>query len=420
MITNKYKTTLDNLTKLLDTSDSPEVSFETIFSSLKDIVDFDFGAIYFFNSTKLNLRYKHNSELEIQTSLDIDKDVKNKLFSNEILAFEGESVFSKIFTNEEKFSQYLVCPLSIRSTVFGFIILAKKEDIFEKDDFDILTSYSRFCSYIIKDTELMSVFKMQFKVLQDDIEQKTTAYKDIEEQNQKIIEADNQKNEFIANISHELRTPLNAILGFTEVLKEQFFGPLNEKQLEYVGDIHVSAVHLTGMINEILDISKIEANALTLNPTDLEIEQLIKEVVNIISPLAVKKDITISTNVDFEMLYTGDYQKMQQILFNLLSNAIKFTPQKGQIEIGASLYNDNLRLWVKDSGIGIDPKYHGKIFGKFVQLENCKTKKESSTGLGLTITKELVKLHGGNIHVESKLNEGTKFIIDLPLEYEDE
>ena len=413
---NQYKLALSILPQLLDSSENPEVVFENIFLSLNEIFSISFGGIYFFNTTKLNIRYRFNLPNESNNMIKLSEETNQQLLSGDILVFNSDSNISKELNLPMNFSQFAICPLKILNTIFGFLLISKKNDKFTDEDKNILNSFSALCSYIIKDKELMGVFKMQFKVLQDDIEEKANAYKLIEEDNQRILKADSKKNEFIAKISHELRTPLNAILGFTEVLKEQFFGPLNEKQMEYIKDIHVSAVHLTGMINEILDISKIESNALTLNKTDLDIEPLIKEVVNVISPLANKKQIIITTNINFEMLYTGDYQKLQQILFNLLSNAIKFTPQNGKIEIGACQDKNNLLLWVKDSGIGIDPKYHGKIFGKFVQLENIGTKKESSTGLGLTITKELVKLHSGSIRIESKVNEGTTFIISLPLD----
>lgn len=419
MITEKYKIALRKVPQLLDSTDNLESAFEHVFKNLNEIIKFDNGAIYFLNTKRLNLKFQYGANKRFDNFINIDDSVKNQLLEKNFFIFDSTSELAKEMKLNQGRSSFIICALSIRTTVFGFVVIEKVDGTFNDEDVEIFSSYSSVCAYAIKDKELMSVFKMQFKVLQEDITEKAQAYKTIEEQNKKILDADNAKNEFIANISHELRTPLNAILGFTEVLKEQFFGALNEKQMEYICDIHVSAVHLIGMINEILDISKIESNALTLNKIDLDIEPLIREVVNIISPLAKKKNIFIDTIINFESVYTGDYQKLQQILFNLLSNAIKFTPENGKIEIGAVEKDEKLRLWVKDNGIGIDPKYHGKIFGKFVQLENCGLKKESSTGLGLTITKELVKLHGGEIKIESKVNEGTKFIIELPLEEED-
>ena len=219
------------------------------------------------------------------------------------------------------------------------------------------------------------------------------------------------KNLFLANISHELRTPLNAIIGFSQALDSQIFGELNEKQAEYIKDIQISSLHLLGMINEILDISKLEANAMKFNPTNLSPNQVIQEVVNILEPLYKNKKIEILFNPNFNCKIKADYQKFQQILYNLLSNAIKFTPEKGLIQISCDVNKKDFVLQVKDNGIGIDKKYHNKIFKKFVHLNNVYAKQQNSTGLGLTITKELVKLHNGKITVESEVGKGTTFVM---------
>ena len=213
-----------------------------------------------------------------------------------------------------------------------------------------------------------------------------------------------------------MRTPLNAIIGFSEALAKKFFGDLNEKQAEYVNDIHVSGIHLLGMINEILEISKIESKAIKLALSTFSLTMSMTEVVNIVTPLANKKHIELKVDIPEDVEIKADYQKIQQILYNLLSNAIKFTKENGKIETGYTKKDDSVEIYVKDNGIGIDKKYHGKIFAKFVQLNNIYSKKESSTGLGLTITKELVELHGGKITFESKVDVGSTFYVTLPLE----
>ena len=258
------------------------------------------------------------------------------------------------------------------------------------------------------------MFKIQLQALKDGIIEKNKAYKTIKEQNEKILEADKIKNEFLANVSHELRTPLNCILGFSDILSTELYGNLNEKQAEYINDIKVSATHLLGMINEILDMSKIEANAMKIVKSVFWISRAVDEVSNILHPLAQKKNIKIIKNmpVDFEVF--ADYQKIQQILYNLVSNAIKYSPENDEVEISISTDDEIYKITVHDNGIGIDKKYHGKIFAKFVQLDSAYTKKESSTGLGLTITKELVELHGGKISVISEINNGSTFIVEIP------
>ena len=258
------------------------------------------------------------------------------------------------------------------------------------------------------------MFKIQIKALKDWIIEKQEAYKTIKDQNERILEADKVKNEFLANISHELRTPLNSILGFADILTTQIYGDLNPKQTEYINDIKVSGTHLLGMINEILDMSKIEAHAMKIVKSTFPISRALTEVCNILLPLAQKKNIHINAAMAFDFDVFADYQKIQQILYNLVSNAIKYSPENDEIEIAVAHTGKSFQIAVHDNGIGIDPKYHGKIFAKFVQLDSAYTKKESSTGLGLTITKELVELHGGKISLISEVNNGSTFIVEIP------
>lgn len=293
--------------------------------------------------------------------------------------------------------------------------MSKREDGFYSNaDLDALNAVSSVFSYILKDMELSNVFKLQLKALKDGILEKNQAYKTIKEQNERILEADKVKNEFLANISHELRTPLNSILGFSDILSAQLYGNLNSKQEEYINDIKVSATHLLGMINEVLDMSKIEANAMKIVKSSFWISRAVNEACNILMPLAQKKNIVLNKDmpVDFEVF--ADYQKIQQILYNLISNAIKYSPENNNVDISIRANDETFKIAIHDNGIGIDKKYHGKIFAKFVQLDSAYTKKESSTGLGLTITKELVELHEGKISLVSEVNNGSTFIVEIP------
>ena len=195
----------------------------------------------------------------------------------------------------------------------------------------------------------------------------------------------------------------------------KMFGELNAKQEEYILDIQNSGKEMLGLVNDILDMSKIEAGAMKILKIELDICLIIKEVVNIVKSLAAKKNIQIKCNLPKKPVYImADSQKFNQIMYNLLSNAIKFTNQNGNIEVGVKELKKFVQIYVKDDGIGIDKKYHGKIFGKFEQVENNYSGKYSSTGLGLTITKELIEMHGGRIWLESKLNNGTTFTFELP------
>ena len=387
-----------------------------LFRKLEKILIFDEGFIYFANPDSLQLKYnykKHGSHI-IDTLYSLNKELKIFVFSKggAILNSDDKLIKALEYTGLKSF---IVSKISIKSTVFGLIVLAKKEEnYYTKEDLTTLDAVSAILSYVLKDSELSNVFKLQLKALKDGIIEKNKAYKTIKEQNEKILEADKVKNEFLANVSHELRTPLNSILGFSDILSTQLYGNLNQKQEEYVNDIKVSATHLLGMINEILDMSKIEANAMKIVKSTFWISRAVDEACNILMPLAQKKNITLKKDMPADFEVFADYQKIQQILYNLISNAIKYSPENDTVEISVSADDETFKITVHDNGIGIDKKYHGKIFAKFVQLDSAYTKKESSTGLGLTITKELVELHEGKISLVSEINNGSTFIVEIP------
>ena len=379
---------------------------------------FDEGYIFYANPESLQLKYsyKKHANYEIDSTFDITGDLKKYIFSKEsTILDETAPLIKTIGLNGTSQKSYIVSKIFIKSTVFGIVVLSKREkNFYKQEDLDALSVISSVLSYLLKDLELSNVFKIQLKALKDGIVEKNEAYKTIKEQNEKILEADKVKNEFLANISHELRTPLNSILGFSDILGTQLYGNLNAKQEEYVNDIKVSATHLLGMINEVLDMSKIEANAMKIVKSAFWISRAVDEVANILAPLAQKKNIKLIKNMNADFEVFADYQKIQQILYNLVSNAIKYSPENDEVEISVSADDEKFKILVHDNGIGIDKKYHGKIFAKFVQLDSAYTKKESSTGLGLTITKELVELHGGKISLISEINNGSTFIVEIP------
>ena len=389
-----------------------------LFKKIEKVLLFDEGFVYFANPESLQLKYcyKKNTEYQINNIYNIDTTIKAFIFNSKGKITDGtDNLVNLLKLNNINNNSFIISKLKIKSTVFGIVILSKKEaDFYKKEDLNALNAVSSIVSYIIKDQELSNVFKIQLKALKDGIIEKNNAYKIIKEQNEKILEADKVKNEFLANISHELRTPLNSILGFADILSAQLYGDLNAKQEDYINDIKASGTHLLGMINEILDMSKIEANAMKIVKSRFKISRAVNEVKNILMPLAIKKSININAEISDDFEVFADYQKIQQILYNLVSNAIKYSPENDNVDIAAMANSTCFRLAVHDNGIGIDPKFHGKIFAKFVQLDNAYTKKESSTGLGLTITKELVELHNGKISLISKVNNGSTFIVEIP------
>ncbi len=240
-------------------------------------------------------------------------------------------------------------------------------------------------------------------------------FREIEEKNQQIEAANRHKSEFLANMSHELRTPLNAIIGFSEVLQEKLFGELNEKQAEYTDDILTSGRHLLSLINEILDLSKVEAGRMELEVTTFDLPLAIENTRTFVRERATKHGINLDVAIDERLgEFMGDERKIKQILLNLLSNAVKFTPEGGRIGIEAKQTDGEVQISVSDTGIGISPEDQLKIFEEFRQVGTDNAKKVEGTGLGLTLAKKFVELHGGKIWVESEVGKGSTFSFTLP------
>lgn len=408
----------ENTTKIIPELFSVEVSLndcENFFKLINKFIRFSECYVFLINPESIQFKnsYKGRTKYKYDYTIDITKDLFQLIFNTKKRILDNNSKLIKILNLQSDY--YALSGLSIRGSVYGFVLYGK-ESIFTDDERISLKTCTEVLSYKIKENELSNVFKIQTKALKDAVKETNEAYKTIKVQNKKILSADKVKNEFLASVSHELRTPLNAIIGFSDILKTQFYGELSDKQTEYVNDIQTSALQLLGMVNEILDISKIESNAVKLIKQYFEISRPVIETTNMLMPLVKKKNINLTYHIVKDIDIYADYQKIQQILYNLLSNAIKYTPEKGKIEINVSNTYKNVRISVKDNGIGIDKKYHKKIFGKFVQLEDAFYKKETSTGLGLTITKYLTELHKGKIRVESEKGKGADFIVILPIE----
>ncbi len=239
----------------------------------------------------------------------------------------------------------------------------------------------------------------------------------LEEANVRLKELDRLKDQFLANMSHELRTPLNSIIGFSEVLIDGLAGELTLDQIDCVQDIHFSGEHLLTLINDILDLSKIEAGRMTLSPAPVDVEVLLAGVQATISPLIEKKSQTLEIEWDDGLpVLIADLVRIKQVLLNLLSNASKFTPSNGQITLSCRMADPATILFsVTDTGIGIKPENHVLIFEEFRQVDGSASREMSGTGLGLTISKRLIEMHGGHIWVESERGRGSIFSFLLPL-----
>jgi len=229
--------------------------------------------------------------------------------------------------------------------------------------------------------------------------------------------ANRMKSEFVASMSHELRTPLNGIIGFTEFLVDEKPGALNPKQKEYLLDVYHSAQHLLQLINDVLDLAKIEAGRIDLKPEAFPLARAITEVCAVIKGIAQKKRVAIRIQVPAALgCVTLDQQKLRQVCYNLLANAVKFTEPGGTVEIGAALRDGGrFDIWVKDTGIGIREEDMERLFREFEQLETGPDRRFEGTGLGLALTRKLVEHQGGSIAVVSKHGKGSTFTVTLPL-----
>ncbi len=236
-------------------------------------------------------------------------------------------------------------------------------------------------------------------------------------ENARLTSVSKIKSEFLANMSHELRTPLNSIIGFSELLKLNYDGELNEKQEEYVDYVHSSGKFLLSLINDILDLSKVEAGKIELVPEKISLSDTVNETLNLINEKAAKHNVILEVELDPEADFIEvDKTRVKQILFNLLGNAVKFSKEDGgKVTVTAKKAGSMVQVSVSDTGIGIKEEDMGKLFKEFQQLDSGISRAYEGTGLGLVISKKLVELHGGTITVESKYGEGSTFTFSLPI-----
>jgi signal transduction histidine kinase len=251
--------------------------------------------------------------------------------------------------------------------------------------------------------------------LQEALERIEEANKRLRDTNQRLVEANRAKTEFLANVSHELRTPLNGILGFSDLLTDDGFGDLSPQQREFVDDIRDSGEHLLELINDILDLSKIEVGKMTVDLSEVDVSGTVVDAVGMMRSLAAKKRITLSLDVDAAIETASlDRRLFRQILVNLLSNAVKFTPEDGQVSVRATREDRTLIVAVADTGIGIPGEDHARIFQEFYQVDGSYSRKYQGTGLGLALVERMMKLHEGTVTVTSEPGAGSTFTCTFP------
>jgi PAS domain S-box-containing protein len=272
-----------------------------------------------------------------------------------------------------------------------------------------------YVTAVIRDVTERKRVEEQLRVVQEKYTRElTAANQELALRNQEIERANRLKSEFLASMSHELRTPLHTVIGFSELLEEELKGPLNDDQKRFIGHIHRDSMHLLELINEILDLSKIEAGRLELKRETFDSHAAIEQAVATIRPHADAKSIRLDTDVVVNVAIEADPLRFKQILLNLLSNAVKFTPDGKQIHVQAAFRGGFLEVSVTDTGIGIAKEDHRSVFDKFRQVGQTTKGVREGTGLGLAITKELVEQHGGTISLESEPGKGSRFTFTIP------
>jgi len=271
-------------------------------------------------------------------------------------------------------------------------------------------------SAIIRDVTERKQAEQRIQALNESFTRElSTANQQLELRNREVERANRLKSEFLASMSHELRTPLHTIIGFSELLAEELEGPLNEKQKRFMSHIHQDSLHLLELINEVLDLSKIEAGRLELRLETFDLIAAVDEALSSAKALGAQKSIAIESHVPGGISLYGDRLRVKEILYNLLSNAVKFTPDGGKIRLEATLEPASITISIIDTGIGIAPDKHESVFNKFYQVGSTTKGVREGTGLGLAITKRLVEQHGGKIWVESEPGKGSRFSFTLPL-----
>ena len=320
------------------------------------------------------------------------------------------------------FRSVMSVPLHQRGTVYGALaIYAEEAAAFGASEVKLLVELGENLAHGISSlrtreerAEAIAALEAARSELEDRVRLRTA---ELVEARDAAESADRLKSAFLATMSHELRTPLNSIIGFTGIVLQGLAGPLNDEQSKQLGMVQNSSRHLLALINDVLDISKIEAGQLDIHCTSFPIAPAIEKDVSAILPLAQKKGITVRTELSAEVgeIYS-DQRRTEQILLNLLGNAVKFT-DRGEVVVRCWRDKEWILTAVRDTGIGIEPKYHENIFEPFRQTDTGLARKREGTGLGLSICKRLVELLGGFISVESALGQGSTFTVRLPLEW---
>jgi len=318
---------------------------------------------------------------------------------------------------EEGLKSIAAVPLRSSGRVIGTIIVASRQlHSFNSRKIHLLNTIGEGLGPALKNAELYEALRGKNYQLDEQNQELRRQQQKLLEKSREVEQASRLKSEFLANMSHELRTPLNVIIGFSELMLDQVPGPVNKKQQQSLQDILGSGRHLLGLIDQVLDLSKIESGRTELKLAEVALPEVIESLKNTMLPILKPRRQALNVRIEEGLpTVSADKSKLRQVFFNLLSNSSRFTPEGGRIEIKAVSNGTHCHISVTDNGIGIKKEDQERIFEPFCQLGNTPTRVSSGTGLGLVVVKQIVEKHGGRTWVESEYGKGSRFSFTLPL-----
>ncbi|AZO69959.1 ATP-binding protein [Mesorhizobium sp. M1D.F.Ca.ET.043.01.1.1] len=399
---------LGEVSKAVNSTLDLDTVLKTIVAKAVQLSETDAGTIYVFSSTRQQFRPRANFGMSDELIAAVSHqtigladmgigDAPGRCMPVQFpdLSEETSSFRVRKTIVEAGYRGILIVPLLRPNKIVGALVVRRhKPGAFHEQVVHLLETFAAQSVLAIQNAKL---------------------FREIEEKGRELETASRHKSQFLANMSHELRTPLNSVLGFTELLVDGIYGELPDKAKTTVARVQANGRHLLGLINDVLDLSKIEAGQLTLAIEDYSVAQIVRSTVTAVEPLARAKGLELSTTVAENLpIGHGDERRLTQVLLNLAGNAVKFT-EKGAVDILADAVDGHFEITVRDTGPGIASKDQALIFEEFQQVDNSSTRQKGGTGLGLAISKRIVEMHGGTIDVESVIGSGSTFRLKVPI-----
>lgn len=392
-IVNSIRESLD-LNKVLETIVDEIGRLLKVDRCLMALYDKNFEKFYFHNEYRINENIPDLLNDPSHLILDLPQIWQENLIKNNkpivVDDFEKENLnkIQKDYLQINNIKSLIIIPVRHKTDILGAIMVHQIHFKREWENAHI---------EILKDTASQIAIAVRQAILYSEVQ-----------------EATKLKSEFLAGMSHEFRTPLNAIIGFSEMILSEDYGELTDKQKKFMNNVVLSGKHLLKLVNDILDLSKIESGNLELNYEEFNVNLAAFETVSILKSIADKKNISIETKFEKNIFINADIMRFKQIMYNLLSNAIKFTEDNGSIDINLTVADNDLKIEIKDNGIGILKENTDKVFQEFRQINSSYAEKQDGTGLGLALTKKFVEMHNGSIDFNSEIGKGSTFWFILP------